>query len=116
MRGAGREAGVCVVAAQAGMHGGRPDSRLGGQGMRGAHGEHVVHGRDAGRVEAQRLVEVRRALPSAVEGRACDACGARCAPGGREAGGRETEGGANGMHGEGPTRDLRGAGHAQSAR
>ena len=32
--------------------------------MRGAHVEHVVHGRDAGRDEAQRLVESRRTLPS----------------------------------------------------
>ena len=32
--------------------------------MRRAHVEHAVHGCDAGRVEAQRLVERRRALPS----------------------------------------------------
>ena len=31
--------------------------------MRGAHFEHGPHVRDAGRVEAQRLVERRRALP-----------------------------------------------------
>eukprot|EP00964_Phaeocystis_antarctica_P086460 scaffold54754_cov65-Phaeocystis_antarctica.AAC.2 len=37
--------------------------------MRGAHHEHVVHVRDTGRVEAQRLVERRRALPSRKEGR-----------------------------------------------
>ena len=40
-----------------------------GQGVRRAHEEHAVHVRDAGRVEAQRLVEVRRALPSRKEGR-----------------------------------------------
>ena len=34
------------------------------QGTRGAHVKHVPHGRDAGDVEAQRLVERRRALPS----------------------------------------------------
>ena len=38
----------------------------------GAHLEHAVHGRDAGGVEAQRLVERRRALPR-VERRACGA-------------------------------------------
>eukprot|EP00964_Phaeocystis_antarctica_P091314 scaffold58545_cov57-Phaeocystis_antarctica.AAC.2 len=47
-----------------------------GQGTRGAHGEHELHGRDAGRVEAQRLVEHRRALPR-VERRAIR-CGTRC--------------------------------------
>ena len=39
------------------------DSKLGAQGTRGAHPEHVDHVRDAGRVEDQRLVERRRALP-----------------------------------------------------
>ena len=34
----------------------------GGQGSGGAHLEHAVHGGDAGRVEAQRLVERRRIL------------------------------------------------------
>eukprot|EP00964_Phaeocystis_antarctica_P005379 scaffold2944_cov60-Phaeocystis_antarctica.AAC.2 len=38
----------------------------------GAHPEHAVHGCDAGGVEAQRLVERRRALPR-VERRAYDA-------------------------------------------
>ena len=37
--------------------------------MRGAHVEHAVHVRDAGRVEAERLVELRRVLPSRKEGR-----------------------------------------------
>ena len=50
--------------------------------MRGAHGEHVAHARDAGCVEAQRLVEHRRGLPSRKEG---IRYGARCEP---EAGGR----------------------------
>ena len=50
--------------------------------MRGAHVEHAVHGCDAGRVEAQRLVE-ECVLPSRKEG---VRCGARCV--GREAGGR----------------------------
>ena len=38
----------------------------------GAHVEHAVHLRDVGGVEAQRLVERRRALPR-VDGRACGA-------------------------------------------
>ena len=42
----------------------------GPQGTRGAHVEHVAHGRDLGGVEAQRLVERRRALPSRKEGHA----------------------------------------------
>ena len=52
--------------------------------MRGAHVEHVAHGSDAGRVEAERLVERRRALPSRKEGRTMR--GKVCV--GREAGGR----------------------------
>jgi hypothetical protein len=36
---------------------GRADSRLEGQGTRGAHVEHLAHVRDLGRVQAQRLVE-----------------------------------------------------------
>ena len=38
-----------------------------GRGTRGAHRKHVVHGCDAGRVEAQRLVERRQPLPSGKE-------------------------------------------------
>ena len=34
------------------------------QGTRRAHVEHLLHGRDLGRVEAERLVERRRVLPS----------------------------------------------------
>ena len=55
---------------------GGPD---GGQGTRGAHVEHLDHCRDLGRVEAERLVERRRALPSR---RAGGRCGKRCGPGG----------------------------------
>eukprot|EP00964_Phaeocystis_antarctica_P065163 scaffold39268_cov62-Phaeocystis_antarctica.AAC.2 len=50
--------------------------------MCGAHREHGAHVRDAGRVEAERLVKRRRVLPSRKEG---VRCGARCGP---EAGGR----------------------------
>jgi len=46
--------------------------------MRGAHVEHAAHVRDAGRIEAQRLVERRRVLPSRKAG---VRCGARCGPG-----------------------------------
>eukprot|EP00964_Phaeocystis_antarctica_P134211 scaffold98436_cov66-Phaeocystis_antarctica.AAC.2 len=45
---------------------------IGNRARGGAHVEHVAHIRDAGRVEAQRLVERRRVLPS-VERTACDA-------------------------------------------
>ena len=44
---------------------------LGAQGMRGAHGEHLAHVRDLGRVEAERLVERRRGLPSRKAGMRC---------------------------------------------
>ena len=48
--------------------GGGMQSRGAGRGhAQGAHGNHVVHGRDAGRVEVQRLVERRGALPSQKE-------------------------------------------------
>ena len=50
--------------------------------MRGAHGEHAAHVRDAGRVEAQRLVERLRVLPSRKEG---VQCGVRFGPGGGRA-------------------------------
>ena len=59
--------------------GGGGDSRLCGKGTRGAHVEHALHGRDAGRVEAERLVERPRALPSRKAGMRC---GKRCGPGG----------------------------------
>ena len=42
----------------------------GGQGTRGAHVEHGPHGRDLGRVEAERLVERLRVLPSRKAGMA----------------------------------------------
>ena len=45
-----------------------PKGDQGVRGTGGAHIKHVHHGGDAGRVEAQRLVERRRALPSREEG------------------------------------------------
>ena len=55
---------------------------VGGQGTRGAHVEHVAHGRDLGRVEAERLVERRRFLPSRKAGMRY---APRCGPGGMKA-------------------------------
>ena len=46
------------------VHAGRARLKAGGQGTGGAHVEHADHGRDAGRVEAERLVERKRVLPS----------------------------------------------------
>jgi hypothetical protein len=56
---------------------------LGAKGTRGAHLEHVAHVRDAGGVDAQRLVEGRCALPSRREGMQCG--GGRWEPGGGRA-------------------------------
>ena len=91
-----------------------PDSRLGGQGhARRAHVEHGLHGRDAGGVEAQRLVEGRRDLPSRREGM-------RCGAGEVEAARREspwcgggTQAACTGIR---PDSRLGGQGHAGSAR
>ena len=46
----------------------RPKKHQGVRGTGGAHSKHVRHGGDAGRVEAQRLVERARVLPSQKEG------------------------------------------------
>ena len=59
--------------------------KAGGHGTRGAHVEHVLHVRDAGRVQAERLVERNRPLPSQMQG---IRCGSRCEPGGERAWGR----------------------------
>jgi len=76
---------------------------LGAKGTRGAHSEHVAHVSDPGGVEAQRLVEGPRVLPTRREGRRCG--GERCEPEGGRAWGawwRHTRG----MHGKGPTQGL----------
>ena len=62
-----------------GMHGGGPDCDGWPQGRGGAHVEHVVHVRDAGRIEVHRLVERRRHLSSRKEG---VRCGGGCGPAG----------------------------------
>ena len=87
-----------------GMHGEGPTQGCGGQGTRGAHVEHVAHVRDLGRVEAERLVERPRVLPSRKAGMRCRK---RCGPGGvRALGGSD----AGGMHGEGQTQGWGGQG------
>jgi len=53
-----------------GMHGKARLKAFGGQGTRGTHAEHLAHGRDLGRVPAERLVERRCELPSRREGHA----------------------------------------------
>ena len=68
-----REGGGRSVAAAKAACTGRARSKAGGQVTRGAHVEHVAHGRDLGRVEAQRLVERCRVLPSRKEGMRCGA-------------------------------------------
>ena len=77
---------------------------------RRAHREHVGEVRDAGRVEAQRLVEVFRVLPSRKEGMRC---GARC---GLQGEGAKAwgSGSASGTHTEDPIGGL-GTEHARRA-
>ena len=86
------------------VHAGRARLKAGGQGTGGAHVEHEGHVRDLGRVEVERLVELRRALPSRKEGMRR---GKRCGTGGvRALGG----GDAGGMHREGQTQGCGGQG------
>ena len=59
-----------------------PTQGCGGQSTRGAHVEHGPHGRDLGRVEAERLAERGRGLPSRKAGMRC---APRCGPGGMKA-------------------------------
>ena len=60
-----------MAATQSARTGEGPTQGCGGQGTRGAHVEHVVHVCDLGRVEAERLVERVRALPSRKAGMRC---------------------------------------------
>ena len=66
---------VCGDGSASGVHEVGPTQGWGGQGTRGAHEEHAAHGRDLGRVEAERLVERGRFLPSEKAGMRR---GARC--------------------------------------
>eukprot|EP00964_Phaeocystis_antarctica_P155171 scaffold124174_cov48-Phaeocystis_antarctica.AAC.4 len=99
-RGAAREAGGRGAAAAKMTCTRRARLKAWGQGTRGAHAEHGVHARNFRRVEAQRLVESRRALPSRKQGIRDVGRGARV-EGGEGAWG--AGGGESGMHGEGPT-------------
>jgi hypothetical protein len=104
--GGGRACGV--VAAHKRHAWGPTLKRLGAKGTRGAHVEHVKHGRDAGGVEAQRLVEGRRALPSRRGGHAMR--------GGEVRAGRPGVVAAHERHArEWPDSRLGGQGHARSA-
>ena len=80
-RHAGREVGGGRGAAQRRkQHAGEVQTGDGERGTGGAHVKHVLHVCDAGRVEAQRLVESLRILPSP---RGSHEKGARCGPGSR---------------------------------
>ena len=76
---------------------------LGAKGTRGAHDEHVAHVRDAGGVEAQRLVEGRGELPSRREGMRCGGGEVRA---GRREGPGCGGGTTSGTYGNGPTQGL----------
>ena len=74
-RGVGREGAGCraAAAAQAVCTGrARLLKAVGSIGTRGADPKHLVHAPDLGHVEAQRLVESHRVLPSRKEGIRCD--------------------------------------------
>ena len=64
---------------------GRARLQIQGRARERAHDEHALHACDAGGVEAERLVEHRRALPSQKEGMRC---GARYTGRGAAGGGR----------------------------
>eukprot|EP00964_Phaeocystis_antarctica_P033698 scaffold19101_cov53-Phaeocystis_antarctica.AAC.6 len=86
-RGVPREAGGGRRPGDGGARSVQERARLqvGGRARGGAHPEHVLHGRDFGRVEAQRLVERQRGLPR-VERRVYGAVRG-CGQGGGEAAG-----------------------------
>jgi len=109
---AGRREGVRWRKRHPGTRG-RPDSRIGAQGTRGAiaHPEHGVHVSDLGRVETQRLVEHRRVLPSRREGHAMRG---EVRAGRREGVGRRRR--KRHAQREGPTQGFWLPGHARSAR
>jgi hypothetical protein len=98
----GKREGVECGGDGSGMHGEGLTQGCRGQGTREAHVEHPVHVRDLGRVEAERLVERVRALPSRKAGMRRVK---RCGPGGARA---LSGGDGSGMHGEGLTQGCRG--------
>ena len=114
-RGAGWEAGGCGGDSGKRHARGGPNWKLGGRARAGAHIKHAVHACDAGRVEAQRLVERNRVLPSRKE-RAFDAAKGAA----REAGGCGAAMGRRWrkrhVHEEGPTQSLEPGARAESTR
>eukprot|EP00964_Phaeocystis_antarctica_P045961 scaffold26501_cov61-Phaeocystis_antarctica.AAC.1 len=85
-----------------GPGGGRGRGAAAAQAARGAHLKHPAHVRDAGRVEAQWLVE-RLRFPSRKEGMRCGArCAGRAARAARELG-LGAAAGESGAHAEDPT-------------
>jgi len=107
-----REGLGCGGGTTRGMHGAR--LKAGGQGhARRAHLEHPAHGRDAGGVKAQRLVEGVRFLPSRREGMRCG--GERCEPEGGRAWG-VVAARQEACTGKRPDSRPGGQGHARSAR
>ena len=89
----------CGGGTTSGMHGEKARLKAWGPRARAErHLEHAAHGRDAGGVQAQRLVEGRRELPSRREGMRCG--GERCEPGGGRACGVVAAHKRQGMHGE----------------
>ena len=81
----------------------------GAKGMRGAHREHAAHGCDARRIEAERLVERRRALPRVASRGVRGAGRAARAPGG----GRRRATAVHTQRAEGTARDCRLGGRAR---
>ena len=94
-----------------GVHGEGPTQGWGGQDTRGAHGEHAAPVRDAGHVEADRLVERVRGLPCRKAGMRSHAMRGEVRVQQRAGRGvRAFGGGGSGMHGESPTQGCGGQG------
>ena len=85
------------------------------EGTRGAHVKHVRHARDAGRVEAHRLVERRRELPRGKRGGRGEK-GATCGAGGGAEGRGGGGGGASRVQGVSQLRRVAGQGVARAER
>jgi hypothetical protein len=109
--GGGRACGV-VAAHKRHAPGNGLTQGLGAKGTRGAHLEHVAHGRDAGGIKAQWLVEGRRALPSRREGMRCGGGEVRA---GRQEGLYGVVAARHKRHAQGPTQGWGPRGHARSS-